>query len=312
MSAQRQRHCIGVLPTLLIRECPALEEGRFAEFNAVAQENIRRSAVETGRRLARKRWLTDLEFVVACVLETRFVQGRRRNRRDQPQVQRIDLNKVVAEAGATEGICRLGLNSRGRNPAQAVVRRSERIVLVDIPVKLGKVGVLIAAPRHFTRQAVDEAQRAVDLGLGQTFSQELRIVDRGQIARAAEYAEAWEVATLAVVVEEEERLVLYDRSTDVAANLVTHVLRLDADDLQRLTNREDRLNRTWVARAVFVVAIVPEAFTVKLVRATLGDGVNHRTRRASILRRVVRGVDLKLANGRLADRVGDACAPAFF
>ncbi len=51
---------------------------------------------------------------------------------------------------------------------------------------------------------------------------------------------------------------------------------------------------------------------MELIGSALGDGVNHAAGRAPVLGGVVRGVDLELAYGVLADHVADARAAALF
>ena len=67
-----------------------------------------------------------------------------------------------------------------------------------------------------------------------------------------------------------------------------------------------------VASSVSVVAIVIKCFAVKFVRTALCDCVGDAACRTSVFSRVVRGVHLKLANRRLADRVVDSCAATLF
>src|SRR5947207_8911811 len=51
---------------------------------------------------------------------------------------------------------------------------------------------------------------------------------------------------------------------------------------------------------------------MKLVRAALGNGVNHSAGRAAVLRRVIRSVHLELANRSLAGYVAKTGAAFFF
>src|SRR5262245_12384919 len=51
---------------------------------------------------------------------------------------------------------------------------------------------------------------------------------------------------------------------------------------------------------------------MQIVGPALGHGVGHAAGRASVFGGIIRGVDLKLADRRLADRIADASAAALF
>src|SRR5260370_27772705 len=67
-----------------------------------------------------------------------------------------------------------------------------------------------------------------------------------------------------------------------------------------------------MGRAPFVIAVIEETRAVQLVCSRLGDCVGNATRRTSILGRVTRSVNLKLANRGLANNIRNARAAALF
>ena len=89
---------------------------------------------------------------------------------------------------------------------------------------------MIAATLNFARKAVEEGEAVVDLCVSQSALQSSSVrFARVQEVRIGKPGKAGEITLLLVVREEEESLVLDDRAADGAAELVTHVLRLDAD-----------------------------------------------------------------------------------
>src|SRR5207248_10787432 len=62
----------------------------------------------------------------------------------------------------------------------------------------------------------------------------------------------------------------------------------------------------------FVIAVIEESFAMQGIGATLGDGIDHASGRASIFRGVVRSVDLEFFNGNQRSGVtGTGAAPLF-
>src|SRR5262249_33637425 len=108
-----------------------------------------------------------------------------------------------------------------------------------------------------------------------------------------------------------EQLVLFYRSAQRAAELMTHIFGFDAN-LSGNAIDQQRLERQRIARAQFVVAIVVERVTVQFVGAALGHGVGHAACRAAVFGGIIRGVDLKLTNRRLTYRIVNARAAALF
>src|SRR5207247_546350 len=121
----RERHGIGILPALLVRECSALQEGGLAESQTTAKGDCWRLAVRPRERFAWSRRLTEFEFIVAPVLEARFIEELRGERRSQPQIERVNVDEVIAKALATVRHGRIGLDPGWRVPAHAVVDRGE-------------------------------------------------------------------------------------------------------------------------------------------------------------------------------------------
>src|SRR6185369_13771876 len=101
---------------------------------------------------------------------------------------------------------------------------------------------------------------ASERGRQQTNISAIQKVQRG------EGGNTWEVTSLFVIAEEEERLVLDDWPTDGAAELIAHVLGLES---YRRKHSGDVLSdkAARVAGSPFVVAVIKERATVKLIGA---------------------------------------------
>src|SRR5262249_54018713 len=74
----------------------------------------------------------------------------------------------------------------------------------------------------------------------------------------------------------------------------------------------DRDLRQRVGSAPDVVAIMEVSASMDLIGAALTNGVDHASRGAAVLRRVIRGVDLKLLDRFLGSRIANARTAAFF
>src|SRR5262249_41114527 len=96
-----------------------------------------------------------------------------------------------------------------------------------------------------------------------------------------------------------------------AAELMAHIFRLDAD-LSGEAIDQHRLESQRRARPPIVVALVVERVAMQIIRAALGHGVGHAARRAAVFGGIIRGVDLKLTNRRLTDRIVNARAATLF
>src|SRR5688572_7404504 len=92
---------------------------------------------------------------------------------------------------------------------------------------------------------------------------------------------------------------------------MTNIFRLDADG-RRSAIDNDGSKGQRVARAPLVVALKIKGVAVQIVGSAFGDGVGHAAGGAAVFRRIIRGVDLKLADRRLTDRIAQTGAAAFF
>src|SRR5205085_5037373 len=110
-----------------VGESRTLKERRRTELDSVGKKNVRRPSVQRRGRLARQRRLREFELVVASPLVAELIYDRSRERRRQAQVDRVNVNEVIAEAGATARVRRLRLYACGRCPAQAVVCSRESV-----------------------------------------------------------------------------------------------------------------------------------------------------------------------------------------
>jgi len=136
-----------------------------------------------------------------------------------------------------------------------------------------------------------------------------RGVEEGRVARGADTGE---VAEELVEREEEEELVAKNRTANSDSHLLAPILRLE--DLAREADRVglglDGMGREGILCAPASVPIVEVRLSVDLICAALGNGVDDAARGATILNGVVRGVDLKLLDGRLRSGIANASAAA--
>src|SRR5262245_28073006 len=68
----------------------------------------------------------------------------------------------------------------------------------------------------------------------------------------------------------------------------------------------------WIARAPIIIALEVKSIAVILIGSALGHRIRHTACSSTILGGIVRGINLKLLHSRLADRITDAGASAFF
>ncbi len=157
---------------------------------------------------------------------------------------------------------------------------------VDLPVHLGQEDVLV--PRLLVAVVLRADRGEPRLGVG----------IRGQVPGEGEDDVVGDVAPLAVVGGEEERLVLDDGTAERGSELVDVVGRPGPDGTGGL-----------VRVAVRVQVLVPvelEHRPVEVVRARLGHDVHDGASRASVLRGVGVPVHLELLDRVLAELVGGA------
>jgi len=115
---------------------------------------------------------------------------------------------------------------------------------------------------------------------------------------------------LLIRIEKEKELVFDNRPADIAAKLVTFVLRFDWNGRggcgRRLDNRLERVKCTEIT-----ATIKPEGLAVQTIRARLRDCICDAAGGTAILSRIVRRINLKLANRRLAYGIAYASASLF-
>src|SRR5262249_34413283 len=123
---------------------------------------------------------------------------------------------------------------------------------------------------------------------------------------------AGKVIVVPVVRHKPEQLVLDQRATYTEAS---HLALVGGLQWLRGESAGSSLHvdlREFVKSAEVIVAIVEVAFPLNSIGPALGHGINHATCRASILRRVIRCVDLKFLHSFFWRGVSNARTSAFF
>src|SRR5262249_57822166 len=110
----------------------------------------------------------------------------------------------------------------------------------------------------------------------------------------------------------QEELVLNQRPAHAKASHLAPVGRLEIRRRKHSRRSLDRDLRQRVGSAPDVVAIMEVSASMDLIGAALTNGVDHASRGAAVLRRVIRGVDLKLLDRFLGSRIANARTAAFF
>ena len=244
-----------------------------------------------------------------------------------------ELDEVVTEGLDGVVVGRLRLDACGRGPGETIDFKRDVITAADLPVNLGEEDVLLAQARHRAEHAAKAsetagvvargdgvvgrvvggveiggqgADRGVDgAGCGGAGAAADLAGGQGRVRRGEEGrraggdAGAGEDALEAVTSKEEEQLVLDNGSADGAAELLAFVLWLEdvGDEGTRGILRGD--GGEWVLRSPLRVAVAIVQVPVKLVRAALGNGVDHAAHRSSVFSGVVAGVHLELLDGTL-------------
>src|SRR5205085_12685139 len=113
-------------------------------------------------------------------------------------------------------------------------------------------------------------------------------VRREQVSGRAEYCQPGKVSPNLIIVEEEESLVLLNRSTNVSAKRIALIYGLETVAAESPgCGIEEGYEAQRISRAELLVAVEKEAVAVEFVCSALCDGVGHAASSATIFGRIV-------------------------